>query len=480
MKSTWYKLMLSLVTLLMCFAMLIGSTYAWFTDVATSSINKIQSGTLDIQIVDANEINTTLETLEWIAADNRENDRIIWEPGATYNLKSFKLKNNGDLALKCRITLKIYNETSPHGGKLSDKLKWKINDGSGDVVLTPGIPSQEYKISSEQPLSNIFTISATMPQDTDNRYQGASIDQLSIVVEATQDTVENDSFNNQYDAPAQTPVNVNETNVQSVLMTSGSSDAGNVSIVADSNITLNLSQFENAYYSATLGGKDSEYVMIDGNNKKITLQSDYRNAINCYGKLTINDAELDSTYKPEGSTWDDYAIIFRYQENGKNEVIFNNVIFDRQVAIEKGVKATFNNCTINQTSATDDMYALWIQAGADVTLNNCTINSVNLNSGNNNRAIKIADEYVWNGQGGNLPEDQVSVTNLAVNGTTFKSQKKAAVLVTSAAGAHITWGVDNDISEVAADNVNAVWNDSERAAYMDLVNVTGCTKIQEN
>lgn len=116
------------------------------------------------------------------------------------------------------------------------------------------------------------------------------------------------------------------------------------------------------------------------------------------------------------------------------------------------------------------MYALWICAGADVTLNGCTINSVNLNAGNKNRAIKIADEYVT----------APTLTKLSVNGTTIISQKKAAVLVTSTAGANIVWGAGNDISRVAADTVNAVWNDSDRTAAWDLVTVTGCTKAQEN
>ena len=188
-----------------------------------------------------------------------------------------------------------------------------------------------------------------------------------------------------------------------------------------------------------------------------------------YGKLTISNAELDSTYKTEGSTWDDYALIFKYHENGANEVVFNNVTFDRQVAIEKGVKATFNNCTINQTAATGDMYALWICAGADVTLNGCIINSINPNTGSNNRAIKIADQYITT----------PTLTKLSVAGTTFKSQKKAAVLVTSTAGANIVWGAGNDISAVVADQTNAVWNDADRTAAWELVTVSGCTKKQE-
>ena len=49
MKSTKNKLLSSIATLCVCFAMLIGSTYAWFTDSASTGVNKIQAGNLDIE-----------------------------------------------------------------------------------------------------------------------------------------------------------------------------------------------------------------------------------------------------------------------------------------------------------------------------------------------------------------------------------------------------------------------------------------------
>ena len=90
-------------------------------------------------------------------------------------------------------------------------------------------------------------------------------------------------------------------------------------------------------------------------------------------------------------------------------------------------------------------------------------------AGKGTQAIKIADQYMTDPQ----------LTNLNVSGVTFKSDKKAAVLVTSTAGADIIWGEGNDISNVAADQTNAVWNDADRTAAYDLVTVTGCTKYQE-
>ena len=41
-------LLLSVLALMLCAAMLIGTTYAWFTDTATAGVNRIQSGTLNV------------------------------------------------------------------------------------------------------------------------------------------------------------------------------------------------------------------------------------------------------------------------------------------------------------------------------------------------------------------------------------------------------------------------------------------------
>lgn len=213
-----------------------------------------------------------------------------------------------------------------------------------------------------------------------------------------------------------------------------------------------------------LGGPETTVINIDGNGNALTVNSAYRNHITTdnNAKIVLKNVTMDSNYKVEGSTWDDYGLIFDCPTE------FTNVTFNRQLALSQPYKHILNNVTINQTAATGDMYALWIEAGADVTFNGGAVNAVSPN-GNKNRAIKIADQYVTNPQ----------LTKLNVSGVTFKSDKKAAVLVTSTAGTDIIWGEGNDISNVAADQTNAVWNDADRTAAYDLVTVTGCTKYQE-
>ena len=212
------------------------------------------------------------------------------------------------------------------------------------------------------------------------------------------------------------------------------------------------------------GGANTSTITLNGNGYALTFHSGNRNHIQTTNKakFVLKNATVDSDYKVEGSTWDDYGLIFDCPTE------FTDVTFNRQLVLSRPYKHILNNVTINQTAATGDMDALWIQAGADVTFNGGTVNSVSPN-GNKNRAIKIADEYI----------DDPLLTKLNVSGVTFKSQKKAAVLVTSTAGANIVWGEGNNISQVAADQTNAVWNDADRTAAWNLVTVTGCTKHQE-
>ena len=40
----------SLFALFLCIVLLIGTTFAWFTDTASTGVNKIQSGRLDVEL----------------------------------------------------------------------------------------------------------------------------------------------------------------------------------------------------------------------------------------------------------------------------------------------------------------------------------------------------------------------------------------------------------------------------------------------
>ena len=60
-RSTKSALLMSAISLLLCVSMLIGSTFAWFTDSVTSANNIIKSGTLDVELDYATKIENGAE-----------------------------------------------------------------------------------------------------------------------------------------------------------------------------------------------------------------------------------------------------------------------------------------------------------------------------------------------------------------------------------------------------------------------------------
>ena len=198
-KSTKRALLTSALALLMCVTMLVGATFAWFTDTASTGVNKIQAGNLDVKLEYATEWNedgsvktwadAEGKTLTFKTADNRAADQILWEPGCTYELPQLRVVNKGNLALKYKIQI-----TGIQGdAKLNEVIDWTINDAA--INLT------EEHLSAGQ-TGTAFTIKGHMQDTAGNEYQNLTIDGIGITVYATQDTVENDSFGNTYDANA--------------------------------------------------------------------------------------------------------------------------------------------------------------------------------------------------------------------------------------------------------------------------------------
>ena len=205
-KSTKRALLGSVMAMVLCLAMLIGATFAWFTDTASTGVNKIQSGKLDVAL-------EMKEGDSWVSAEGKTLDfvkaaageQVLWEPGCTYTLPELRVVNNGNLALKYKVAITGINGSA----KLNEAIDWTI----GDVAMG----TEQHLAAGE---SNAFTIKGHMKESAGNEYMNESIDGIAITVVATQDTVESDSFDKDYDADAEYPVvavaNVN-TNGDTVL-----------------------------------------------------------------------------------------------------------------------------------------------------------------------------------------------------------------------------------------------------------------------
>lgn len=186
----------SLFALFLCIILLIGTTFAWFTDTASTGVNKIQAGNLDVGLQmqgnDGNWVSAEGETLTFKAKDGRAAEDILWEPGCTYELPKLRVVNNGNLALKYKIKI-----TGIQGSeKLNEVIDWTINDQQIDL-------EEQYLTAKTE--GEAFTIKGHMQESAGNEYQGLSIDGISITVYATQLNSENDSFGSDYDKDATYP-----------------------------------------------------------------------------------------------------------------------------------------------------------------------------------------------------------------------------------------------------------------------------------
>ena len=193
--TTKRSLVSSALAMLMCVAMLVGTTFAWFTDTATTSVNKIQAGTLDVGLEYKTSNDTWVsaegQTLAWVDKDSSD----LWEPGCTYTLPELRVVNKGNLALKYKVVISGINGDA----KLNEAIDWTINFGGTETA----VGSKEYYLLPANTTGDTITISGHMKEDAGNEYQGLSIDGISITVYATQYTSEYDSFNNTYDGNAE-------------------------------------------------------------------------------------------------------------------------------------------------------------------------------------------------------------------------------------------------------------------------------------
>ena len=194
-KSTKRALLGSVMAMVLCLAMLVGATFAWFTDTASTGVNKIQAGNLDVvlemQNADGKWVSAEGKTLDFVKAADAKGEAILWEPGCTYELPALRIRNNGNLALKYQVIITGINGSA----KLNTVIDWTI----GDVAMG----TEQHLAAGE---SSAFTIKGHMWESAGNDYMNESIDGIAITVVATQDTVESDSFNNTYDANATYPV----------------------------------------------------------------------------------------------------------------------------------------------------------------------------------------------------------------------------------------------------------------------------------
>lgn len=199
-KTTKRALLSSVLAMLICVAMLIGTTFAWFTDTASTSVNKIQAGTLKVDIVKEDGVTSIKnESMSFVNKDGSAN--ILWEPGATFMTPAFKIKSTGSLALKYKLTLNGITGDN----MLLDVITFSVVKADGTEVALDTFVGH---LTPDAALSDALYIKGHMDEAAGNDYQNKTLEGLGITVYAAQDTVENDSYGNEYDQDAEYAVEV--------------------------------------------------------------------------------------------------------------------------------------------------------------------------------------------------------------------------------------------------------------------------------
>ena len=407
--TTKRSLLASVFALVLCVAMLVGSTFAWFTDTATTGVNKIVSGNLNVQLVDENGNDLEGTLLHWQTDDNRAQDKILWEPGCKYVLQPVYIKNAGDLALKYKIVISGIDGSA----ELNEVIDWTINDTAldSDHHLAAGATSEA------------LTIQGHMREEAGNKYQNLSIDGIAITVYATQDTVESDSFSNDYDSGAEyDKKTVYSVDTLSALKAAAANVKSGDEVVLSQDITLsetvrfsasgftfngnghtitaamsdtqveNLTTLLSFGYGTTyctgvtvknlnFAGKGGRAMHFHGGTASVLdnvrISGEWSLAINFYGThgAVMNNCDISSTYADKYAK----ASIFA-NEQSTNQIILNNTKVDSIFvnATEKG--ATYANggikLVVNSGSVVNEIHTNTGITRTFHEVNGGTVNSV--------------------------------------------------------------------------------------------------------
>ena len=373
-KNTKRALLASVLSMMLCLAMLVGSTFAWFTDSVTSGKNKIVAGNLDV------ELEYSLDGTTWAAVNETTNmfkEGALWEPGYT-EVVYLRVRNAGTLALKYKFGInvedKVIGKTADNKDiDLSNFIKFGVVEADAifadrtaarnAVKDTAGLISAGYS-SGEGHLtkgstSNMLALVVYMPEEVGNDANyGTGKTQpeiyMGINLVATQDTVESDSFGDQYDVNAEYAVGVSTAEDFVAAVANGENIILKDNIVLPAQLAVNNNLTINGNgktISAPEGG--TRIFSVDNNTEDVTvtltnLDLSADNAERCislYNNANAVNLVLDNC----SATANKYAINVAGSNANVNLTVKNSEItgwcaFQTWSA---GTKATFENCTLS-------------------------------------------------------------------------------------------------------------------------------------
>ena len=313
-RATKRALLTSVMALVMCVVMMVGTTFAWFTDTASTGVNKIVAGNLKVDIVGADS-EDHIEKLNFTKVAGAEGEALLWEPGCRYLTEGFRIANKGNLALKWKAEInkggardgKVAGSTIAKDGKsLLDVIDFYVVTKAADGTETAvAIENFTGKLAANVGKSETYYIKGVMQTTAGNDYQDLTLDGITITVYATQDTVENDSFGNTYDEGATLPEIRTVTDAATIAASVADlANAGNknvvVSVAQDMNNIAGIKTAKGNTLTMDLNGKSVGVSYGQGSTNTTTKANHGNDAdhniailIQNYSNLTIENCTLD-------------------------------------------------------------------------------------------------------------------------------------------------------------------------------------------
>ena len=436
-KNTKRALLYSVLSVVLCTAMLIGSTFAWFTDSVTSGMNKIIAGNLDIELEymdTAGEWQPVTEETGSLFMPADGEGATLWEPGHTEYVR-LRIRNAGSLALKYNFNLNVYGKTGGAEGSftnangdevyLSDFLVFnKIEEfpaaagreafwlkeaaaekeamgmkalagfGKKEETLLPGI-SEEFTLAVYMPTwvgneANHREIIPAMPPVTSEPIIDNPFIQLGFTMIATQTPYEEDSFGNTYDenvALAATSEELtaaiqNAENGDTIILDSNFKWESQISLPVGKDITLD----GNDVTLSTANENQKGLILVNAGAKATIKNFNFAGtakgvqAINANGDVTVENCSASSGNIAH----------MVYSGSGANNIVIRNCTSTRPLInlVEKKAE-----CPVliegNTLKTSYDVYAITFSG----TVSNVTIRN-NVNQGLFSAAIVRAKDNV--------------------------------------------------------------------------------------
>ena len=277
-KSTKRALLTSALALLMCVTMLVGATFAWFTDTASTGVNKIQAGNLNIELQmkdnNGNWVNAEGKTLPFLVNGKipAEGTQILWEPGCTYYVPEVRVVNKGNLAVKFEYVNELLGVTGKLAEVLEPVFKTPVDTNGEDINIEP-------EVLKPGEASPAWSFGYHMLETAGNEYQNATATGMCLTVVATQATYEKDSIDDQYDKDAEYPILVTTGDELQAIVSNAKAP---VNIVLANSITTNNFVIP-----------EDKDVTLDLNGRTVTNAESH--TILNKGHLTLTDSSADKS-----------------------------------------------------------------------------------------------------------------------------------------------------------------------------------------